>query len=88
MAGDALTLALREPTLGIVECESGARQALVHVREKNSYAYTTVRASRSGLRQLLRLNNESHQSTLRMLRAGTITNDPRFLCLNHTVKKQ
>jgi hypothetical protein len=41
MAGDALALALREPTLGIVECESGARQALVHVREKSSVSTHT-----------------------------------------------
>jgi hypothetical protein len=34
MAGDALALALREPTLGIVECESGARQALVLVQDE------------------------------------------------------
>ena len=34
MAVDALALALREPTLGIVECESGARQALVLVQDE------------------------------------------------------
>ena len=34
MAGDALALALREPTLGIVECKSGARQALVLVQDE------------------------------------------------------
>ena len=46
MAGDALALALREPTLGIVECESGARQALVLVQDELLQA---ARGSRSPL---------------------------------------
>ena len=45
MAGDALALALREPTLGIVECESGARQALVLVQDELLQAARVVPAS-------------------------------------------
>jgi hypothetical protein len=44
MAGDALALALREPTLGIVECESGARQALVLVQDELLQAARVVPA--------------------------------------------
>jgi hypothetical protein len=54
MAGDALALALREPTLGIVECESGARQALVLVQDELLQAARVVPASPSdGVRFLV-----------------------------------